>query len=221
MARKASTRDRLITTAAELFHRQGFAATGVNEIIRGAGATSGSFYHFFDTKEELLMAVVDHLGATIGERIFDVPTGDSAVASVLAVLAAAREYLEASGPGFGSPVGTLAAELAACHPRVRGRIAELYEGWTSRLEAVLEDAGDRLPGDLDRRGLARAVIGALEGAMLQARIEGDLIGFDATVEMLRGHLQTLESPHDPRRAAPAVTTPPERPMPPAADWRTW
>ena len=63
--RKTTTRERLITTAAELFWRQGYSQTGVNEIIKQAGATSGSFYHFFPTKEDLLLAVVDHV-AEIG-----------------------------------------------------------------------------------------------------------------------------------------------------------
>ncbi|MCG6950498.1 MAG: TetR/AcrR family transcriptional regulator, partial [Acidobacteria bacterium] len=43
--RKTTTRERLISAAAELFRRQGYAQTGVNQIIQGANATSGSFYH--------------------------------------------------------------------------------------------------------------------------------------------------------------------------------
>ena len=69
--RKTTTRARLIATAAELFRRQGYAQTGVNQIIQEASATSGSFYHFFPAKEDLLLAVVDHLAEVFTVEIFD------------------------------------------------------------------------------------------------------------------------------------------------------
>ncbi len=216
--RKPPTRDRLIATAAGLFHRQGYAGTGVNEIIGGACATSGSFYHFFETKEELLMAVVDHLGATMGERIFDAAGGDDPVSGVLV---AARAYLEEAGAGLGSPVGTLAAELSVSHPRVRERIARLYEEWGRRIEARMEAGGSFAATDPDLRRAARAVVGILEGAMLQARVHGDLEAFDATAALLRDHLPT-RAPDPAEGTLSRRTQAPQRaPSPSRADWRSW
>src|SRR3954471_6917959 len=53
------TRDTLVDAAARLFHEQGFAATGVATILREADANSGSLYHFFPTKEALLVGVLE------------------------------------------------------------------------------------------------------------------------------------------------------------------
>jgi TetR/AcrR family transcriptional repressor of lmrAB and yxaGH operons len=225
LARRSDTRDRLISTAAELFRRQGYAQTGVNEIISGAQATSGSFYHFFETKEDLLVAVVDHLGSAFEAAVFaPAEAGDgSPRARIEAVLAAARRDLEEHGPDLGSPLGALAAELAPSHPRVRRQIDRRYASWSRRIEAMLDDAGTRLPDDLDRRSLAQAVIGVMEGAMLQARVHGDLEPFDATVRLLQSHLALLsETPNRTASAAslPAPQRPPSRPRP-VADWRTW
>ena len=69
MPRKTTTRERLIGTAAELFWKQGYAQTGVNEIIQQAQATSGSFYHFFPTKEDLWVAAVETALARFMERL--------------------------------------------------------------------------------------------------------------------------------------------------------
>ena len=59
------TRERLLETAARLFHEQGYAATGVATILREADANSGSLYHFFPNKDALLAGVLewyrDHL----------------------------------------------------------------------------------------------------------------------------------------------------------------
>ena len=52
------TREKLVGTAFELFHKQGYSATGVAQILRVAEVNSGSLYHFFPTKEDLLVALL-------------------------------------------------------------------------------------------------------------------------------------------------------------------
>ncbi len=51
---KRASRERLLTTAAEKFRREGYAATGISEITRGADLTNGSFYAHFGSKQQLL-----------------------------------------------------------------------------------------------------------------------------------------------------------------------
>ncbi len=55
----AATREKIVETAARLFHEQGFASTGVATILREAEVNSGSLYHFFSSKDELLKGVLD------------------------------------------------------------------------------------------------------------------------------------------------------------------
>jgi len=57
--RTPPTRQRLLDAALYLFWLQGYAATGIAEILERAKANAGSFYHFFKTKEELLLAVLE------------------------------------------------------------------------------------------------------------------------------------------------------------------
>src|SRR5882724_8012203 len=56
--RGSSTRQRLVDSALFLFWQGGYAATGIAEILARAKVNSGSFYYFFKTKEELLLAVL-------------------------------------------------------------------------------------------------------------------------------------------------------------------
>ena len=66
----APTRERIITTTTELFRRQGYAATGVKQIVAGAEAAFGSVYHFFPGgKEQLAEEVVRTSGATYGDLV--------------------------------------------------------------------------------------------------------------------------------------------------------
>ncbi len=223
MPRRTNTRERLIETAADLFCRQGYAHTGVNEIMQRARTTSGSFYHFFPTKEDLVLAVVDHIGGSLATGVFgaDLAATSDPLERVFAVIDSCRRHLADNDFALGSPLGTLAAELSASHPQVRERLAGLFVGWTDRMEVLLEEAGDRLPDDLDRRALAEFILSALEGAVLQARARRNLAPFDATVAGLRRHLGVLAS--TPKPTAAPETRP--RPAPAArrgtADWRAW
>src|ERR1700681_119134 len=54
-----TTRTRLMEAARYLFWERGYAATGMAEILERAEANSGSFYHFFASKEALLLAVLE------------------------------------------------------------------------------------------------------------------------------------------------------------------
>ncbi len=55
----SSTRMRLLESARHLFWEKGFAATGMAELLERAQANSGSFYHFFESKEALLLALLE------------------------------------------------------------------------------------------------------------------------------------------------------------------
>ena len=222
MPRRTNTRERLIETAAGLFWRQGYAQTGVNEIMQQAGTTSGSFYHFFPAKEDLLLAVVEHVGEWLEGEVFAAAAAasDDPIEQVFAVIDASRRHLEANGFELGSPLGSLAAELAASHPQVRERLAAVFDAWTERVAAMLEAAGDRLPRDLDRRALAHFILGAVEGAMLQARVRRSLAPFDDAVAELRRHLAIL-MPGTQRAAETRSPQPRPTPQPHAADWRAW
>ncbi len=223
MPRRTNTRERLIKTAADLFCRQGYAHTGVNEIMQRAKTTSGSFYHFFPTKEDLALAVVDHTGEALDGEVFG--TSVTAVADpldrVFAVLESYRRRLEDHEYALGSPLGTLAAELSQSHPQVREKLARLFADWTDRMQSLLEEAGDRLPADLDRRALAEFILSASEGAFLQARARRSLAPFDSTVAELRRHLGRLEFARQSTSTPESFTRPAPAARHNAADWRAW
>ncbi len=223
--RHTTTRERLITTAAELFWRQGYAQTGVNQIIQEAKATSGSFYHFFPAKEDLLLAVVNHIAEIFAAEVMSADEGaGDPINRIFAILDRYRRNVLGGRFPFGSPLGGLSAEVSENHPQVRARLAEVLAAWTAGIEALLVEAGDRLPARLDRGALAQCIICAMEGAVLGARLTRSLAPFDAVVDQLRNHVGLLESrPLPPQTKQPSAI--PARPLPRvqprAADWKSW
>jgi AcrR family transcriptional regulator len=64
-----ATRRALLDSAAALFEAKGYAATSVEEVVRGARVTRGALYHHFRSKQELFEAVYDELEGGIVDRV--------------------------------------------------------------------------------------------------------------------------------------------------------
>ena len=66
-----ATRTLILDVAARLFHRHGFAATGIASLLREAGVRSGSLYHFFASKEALVEAVLADYLERLDSEVLD------------------------------------------------------------------------------------------------------------------------------------------------------
>src|SRR4029078_10867980 len=84
MPRPDRSRVALMDSAALLFRRQGYAATGVNQILESAEVKAGSLYHHFpDGKQQLAAAVVDRVGGGIERQLRSFLDTDLAVADIV------------------------------------------------------------------------------------------------------------------------------------------
>src|ERR1019366_6196950 len=71
MAKTSPTRERLIHSALFLFWERGFAGTSMADLLLHAGVNSGSFYHFFESKEALLKAVLDEYLRALAPQVVE------------------------------------------------------------------------------------------------------------------------------------------------------
>jgi AcrR family transcriptional regulator len=164
----SNTRDRLVTTTAELFRRQGYTGTGLKQIVTEAGAPFGSLYHFFPGgKEHLGAEVIRWSGASylaLVNEFFD-PAPDVATAIEWA-FAGAGITLAETDYADACPIATVALEVASTNETLRLATAEVFESWIVAVAARFESAGIE-PGAA--RALTLTVLSLLEGAFLFCR----------------------------------------------------
>jgi len=188
------TKDRLTFTAMQLFAEKGYESTSVSDILKAAGANSGSLYHFFQTKQDLLTEVLRRYRDGIGPMLL-MPAwegiGDP-IEKVFALLARYRRALVESECVYGCPIGNLALELHEPDPPVREMLSVNFDGWVDAIARCYVEAGARLPDDLDRRGLAIFTLTTMEGGVMQARTHRSIDAFDRSVAMLRDYVTRLE-----------------------------
>lgn len=188
-----NTYPHLVDVAARLFHSRGYAATGVARILDESEIGSGSLYHFFRTKEALLLAVLEQyqerlkteLMGPVRERTQD------PVERVFGVLASYRRFLEDTECTLGCPIGNLAGEVSDTSEAARRGIASLFEAWCSEIRGFLEEGRSAFPRGTDLDALSVFVLTVMEGAVMQARVARSLEPFDQSVSMLRDYFDRL------------------------------
>jgi TetR/AcrR family transcriptional regulator, lmrAB and yxaGH operons repressor len=156
-------RQQIVESAARLFEKQGYHATGLNEIVRESGAPKGSLYHYFPGGKEQIGAetalwAAGQTAVRIQRGLALAPDPAGAVRELALGMAAA---VERSGFTAGGPLMMLAAESATQSERLNAACREAY--------GVLQAAfAEKLAGD---EALAEFVLCTLEGAILLSRVQ--------------------------------------------------
>jgi TetR/AcrR family transcriptional repressor of nem operon len=192
-----NTRDRIILAGIRLFAAKGYQSTSIVDLLQEANAHSGSFYHFFPTKQDLLLAVLKAYRDGI-EPMLLAPAWDGVddpIAKVFALLGAYRRALESSSCTYGCPIGSLALELHEPDPPVRALLSVNFFGWVHHIRNCLDAAQNskRLPRAIDTEQLAVFVLTTMEGGVMQARTHRSLAAFDASVASLHDYFSRLET----------------------------
>ena len=188
------TRERLLLAAVYLFYLKGYEATGMAELLAYARVNSGSFYHFFSSKEELLLGVLRWYQANL-EPVLIRPLYQQIadpIERVFGLLEGYRQRILMTECTYGCPIGRLALEVAPQRTEVHQLLAANFTGWRRAVEQCLRDAGDALPRDLDREQLAQFVLTVMEGGVMQSRAYGSVVPFDRAVAQLRDYFQRLQ-----------------------------
>ena len=166
----------ILDAAGRLISERGFAATTVDDVIAAAGLSGKShFYHYFASKDELGLAVIDRQSAQFTERglaILREPMIEPLDRLMLFIdtLVALQSVREGRN---GSPFGNLAGELADANEGFRRRLDVVFDHWSGQLQALLLELRSQLHEDVDAARLARFIIAALEGGMLMTRVKRD------------------------------------------------
>jgi TetR/AcrR family transcriptional repressor of nem operon len=174
------TQQRIIDAARELIYARSYADVGVAEICEQAGVQKGSFYHFFPSKRDLTLAVLDAHYVSFKEQLID-----RAFATDVAPLARLERFgklvyefqkqvMQATGRVLGCPVGNLANEMASHDEPIRERIDQIFQKTQAHVGQVLKEMGKagELPG-VNIDATAQAMFAYFEGVMMMAKTRND------------------------------------------------
>jgi len=172
--KKKDTQGEIIRIGTEMIARQGYNATGIEAILKEAGVPKGSFYHYFKSKEDFGLAVIDNFAERFKQRMETFLSNEDR-----APLDRIRDFLESGLTHVaqnqctkGCLIGNLGQELADLNERFRARLDEIFGMWRERFAACLREAQDRgeLANAVDPTITAGFILSGWEGAILRAKV---------------------------------------------------
>ena len=168
-----STKSRLIEIGAEIIHLKGFNHTGIKEILEAAQVPKGSFYHYFESKEDFGLQVIDYFVDYMAQVARGVLADHSVspLQRIRNLLTGFMELFKARGCGYGCPIGNLSQEMGDISPAFREKLKYALDSLAfTYVEplALAQEAGE-IPRDLDIRETARFIVSSWHGALIHMK----------------------------------------------------
>jgi AcrR family transcriptional regulator len=163
-----STRESILTAAAELMRRKGYGAVAMKDIAEASGAPIGSLYHHFrGGKVQIAREALTNAGAAYALLIPSIVDEYTDLGDAIdAAFTQAAEDMAGTGFANMCPVASVAAEVADTVEELRQASATVFAAWIDGGSAYFASRG---LGESQARQVTLALIGALEGAFVLAR----------------------------------------------------
>src|SRR5438128_1266523 len=174
-AKGDETRKQILAAAADLFHKQGVAATSPDQIIEVSGTGKGQFYHYFKNKEglvhEVLQAYLEAIRNGGGPLDYDITSWDDLARWFNAQIALQKSYQMTRG----CPFGTIGNEVTENDELIRQDLSLIFEVAKGKLATffVREKTSGRLEPHVKEEQLADFCLAMIQGAMLMGKVKRD------------------------------------------------
>ena len=189
------SRQKFIQAAIALVREQGYAATSVDDICTRAGIGKGSFFHHFKSKEELLLASIEHWNAFTAEAFRTAPYRGLADPRdrVLGYVELRIELLDRPIAEFSCLLGTLVQEVYASHPAL---LAACDGAMSAHIDELVEDiAAARAlyapDAEWSAESLGYFIQAALQGSFIYAKARSGPDVARSDLAHLKRYLETL------------------------------
>lgn len=182
--------DAIVRAAASLMYQRGVRATSIDDVLIAADAGKSQLYHYFNTKDDVAAAVLDHQLAQVLDQqsAFRLDTWVGLRAWFDALLEGQR------GRAYrGCPVGSMVSEMSAMSGDMQDRVRAIFSRWQATLEDALTEMKSRGRLNLDARpeALAAVMLAQIQGGYLLSTASQTLApmkeALDAAYASLRSH----------------------------------
>lgn len=168
---KMSKKREIIAIAREIIHSKGYQATTINDILQAASIGKGQFYHYFSSKYDLGLAVVEDLiqewEKQLIQDIFHSPE-ESPSSKLNKMLDWAITFHAEMEKKPGCPIGNLAIEMSEHDETFRTKISHFFERWIESVQTVLNEMIElkQIDATIDTQKSAQAIVAMIEGGIL-------------------------------------------------------
>ena len=181
MGRPSTARQRLILAARDKIYAHSYEAVSVDELCDAASVSKSSFYHFFASKQDLLLAALESQWQRYQENFLKpafsnhLPLHEQLARFFDLIMEVQQTQKQTEGHMRGCPLGNLTLEMSTQDELVRQCVDRFFREWLTYFERMLCEAKDQglVPANLDTAATAEALLAYYEGVILLAKGRND------------------------------------------------
>lgn len=189
----SASRDKLLKVAFEEIYQNGYHATSVDKILKKASMNKGSMYHFFKSKKELILAIIDvHVDDYIQHKYGVIlESQENMIESIMSILKNKPLYNFV----YGCRLNNLVHELSNQDEDFKNALEKSY----FKFEAIFQEALDRavkngeLKKDTDTKAVGMFILASIQGALTTSKKSSDSHYYDICINQLHNYLNLLKT----------------------------
>jgi len=175
---RMDTRERLLISAYQEMHINGFQSSSLSQILERAGMTKGALYHHFKNKSDLAHAVIDEIISSQVLQGFMKPMAqfDNPIDGLTALIMSGGESFTLTDIQLGCPLNNLSQEMALIDEVFRQKLNVIYELWIEFMQQrLIQGQKDGyVKEDIDCHQMAVLIVATLEGCLSAAKVSQNL-----------------------------------------------
>ena len=191
------TRLKLIEVGTQMITENGFNNTGISEVLKAVGVPKGSFYHYFESKDDFGIQIINHFCDEYFKALDQDLNNES-----LSPLNRLMKNIDCSFQEFGENdyrcgclFGNLGQEMASQSEIFRARLEEAFNAWLQRIEALFElaKATGEIDETIDCKELAEFYVNAIEGTIIRCKVLKSDMPIKVFNKMFYRHICSIKS----------------------------
>lgn len=181
MGRPSNARQRLIEAAKDVVYAHSYESVSVDELCKAAKVNKSSFYHFFASKQELVLVALESQWRWFEEMFLktsfadDLPPHERILRFFDVMMKGQQAQKQREGHIRGCPLGNLTVEMSTLDELIRIRLQQFFQEWMGYFERMLVEAKEQgsVPALLNVKVTAQSLLAYFEGVVLLAKGRND------------------------------------------------
>ena len=184
-----SKKQEIISIAKNIIHCKGYQATSISDILHAANIGKGQFYHYFSSKYDLGLAVMENLIEEWDHQLIlnILQLSEDPKLKINKMLDWIITYHAGKEEKSGCPIGNLTIEMSEHDETFRLKLDYFFKRWIGSIETVLEEMvkQNQLHSTVDIRKSAEAIVAMIEGGILLMKSQQDISILMNVIDVIR------------------------------------